>query len=185
MPRLGHRAAFLDRDGVLSRVDVVDGKGFAPRRFSRFQLLPGARASVARLKRAGYLVVVATNQPDIGNGHVSAREVAAMHAKLGAAAGVDAIFMCPHRQDAGCDCRKPRTGMLHEAALAFGIRLRDSWMVGDRWSDVAAGQAAGCRTAFIDRGYAEPTVPGTVPDAVVRSLPAAVLALLAQGRRRT
>jgi D-glycero-D-manno-heptose 1,7-bisphosphate phosphatase len=185
MPRLGHRAVFLDRDGVLSRVDVIDGKGYAPRQFSRFQLLPGAKASVARLKRAGYLVVVATNQPDIGNNRVSARTVAAMHAKLGAATGVDAIFMCPHRQDAGCDCRKPRDGMLREAALAFGIRLHDSWMVGDRWSDVVAGQRAGCRTAFIDRGYTEPADLGLAPDAVARTLPAAVRALLAQGRRRT
>ena len=185
MQRSRRRAVFLDRDGVLSRVDVVAGKGYAPRQYSRFQLLPGVRASVARLRQASYLVIVATNQPDIGNGHVDAREVAAMHAKLTAATGVDAIFMCPHRQDAGCDCRKPRDGMLRRAAAEFDIRLRDSWMIGDRWSDVVAGRRAGCRTAFIERDYNETFPAGIVPRVVARSLPAAVRALLAQGRRRS
>ena len=173
----------LDRDGVISRDDTIDGKGYAPRRFSRFHLLPGTRDAIARLRRAGYTVAVATNQPDIGNGLIDPREVAAMHAKLLATTRVDAIFVCPHRQDEGCDCRKPAPGMLKAAILGMGIPPRATWMVGDRESDIAAGRAAGCRTIFIRRsGHAASRLKS---DALVRSLPAAVRAILARPRNRS
>lgn len=173
----------LDRDGVISRDDTICGKGYAPRRFSRFHLLPGARDAIARLRRAGYIVVVATNQPDIGNGLVDPREIAAMHAKLLASTRIDAIFVCPHRQDEGCDCRKPAPGMLTAAILGMGIPARGAWMVGDRDSDIAAGHAAGCRTVFIRRsGHAAARVKS---DAIVRSLPAAVRTILARPRNRS
>lgn len=162
---------FLDRDGVLTRSRVVDGKAYAPRRLADFRLLPYAAASVRRMHELGYVVVVVTNQPDIGNGLVDAREVDVMHRKLADATQVDDIFMCPHRQDEGCACRKPRPGMLLAAAKKHGISLRDSYMVGDRRSDVEAGQRAGCRTIFIDRAYAEARPTGN--DATVTSLKAA------------
>jgi D-glycero-D-manno-heptose 1,7-bisphosphate phosphatase len=172
-------AVFLDRDGVLVRSPVVDGKAYAVRRLEDFRLLPGTAAAVENLRRAGLRIVVVTNQPDIGNGLVDAETVEAMHQRLREKLRPDSIEMCPHRQDEGCLCRKPLPGMLHAAAARLHVDLAASFMVGDRWSDVVAGRKAGCYTVFIDRGYAE-GLQG-VPDAVVKTLPAAAEVIL---RRR-
>lgn len=173
------RAVFLDRDGVLNRAEVRDAKPFAPRELRHFRLLPGAAAAVDRLKAMGFLVVVVTNQPDIGNGLVDGEIVEAMHARLRERVAVDDIRVCPHPQSAGCDCRKPRPGLLLAAARDHGIDLAGSIMIGDRLGDVAAGAAAGCRTIFIDRGYAETRRPFlVVPWASARSLPHAVSLIL-------
>lgn len=176
----GVAAVFLDRDGVLNRALVRDGKAYAPRSMRDFRLLPGTAKAVAALRGAGFRTVVVTNQPDIGNGLVDRATVEAMNDRLRSRTGVDDIMVCPHRQDMGCACRKPAPGMLLSAAR-HGIDLGRSYMVGDRWSDVAAGRAAGCFTIFIDRGYRE-GCPET-PDAVAASLPAAVGLILSRSRR--
>lgn len=165
-------AAFLDRDGVIVRSEVIDGKAYAPRRLEDLRLLPGAAESVRRLKSYGFLVVVVTNQPDVGNGFVERSLVEAMHEKLHAKLLIDHIEVCYHAQSAGCTCRKPKPGMLHTAAQKLSIDLAASFMVGDRVSDLEAGSTAGCRTVFIDRGYRE---TGPVHAwATARSLPGAV-----------
>ncbi len=151
----GHPAVFLDRDGVINRSNVIEGKPYAPRRLADFRLLPGAVAAVERLRAAGFKVVVVTNQPDIGNGLVDAAEVEAMHARLRQRMSVDDIRVCPHRQTDGCACRKPAPGMLLAAAAEHGIDLSASYMVGDRNSDIVAGAEAGCYTLLIRRGYFE------------------------------
>ena len=165
-------AVFVDRDGVLNRAEVREGKPYAPRTVDKFRLLPGVSVAVQRLRDAGFLVVVVTNQPDIGNGFVARDVVEAMHHALYRRAQVDAIEMCPHRQNEGCGCRKPKPGLLISAADRLAIDLRRSFLVGDRAQDILAGRAAGCYTVFVDRGYREPRP--VEPDAVVRSLPAAV-----------
>lgn len=170
------RAVFLDRDGVLNRCEVRDGKPYAPRELADFRLLPGARSAVERLKSAGLLVIVITNQPDIGHGLVEPATVEAMHALLLERTPVDAILMCPHRQDQDCACRKPRPGMLLEAASRWHIALQKSFLVGDRASDIVAGQAVGCYTVFLDRGYREPR-PGS-PNKRVKNLQSAADAIL-------
>ena len=149
-------AVFLDRDGVLCRTFVRNGKPYAPRKLKDFILMPNAKRSVILLKQSGFKVFVVTNQPDIGNGFVSLEEVEAMHNKLYKNTLIDDIFICPHKQDEGCDCRKPNPGMLEEASLKHKIDLKKSFMVGDRSSDILAGQRAGCKTIFIDRHYNEP-----------------------------
>jgi D-glycero-D-manno-heptose 1,7-bisphosphate phosphatase len=169
---VGRSAVFLDRDGVLTRCFVRDGKAYAPRALGDFRLLPWAAKSVERLQLAGFVVVVVTNQPDIGNKLVDRAVVDTMHKLLRSRTSVDDIEMCPHRQDEGCPCRKPKPGMLLNAARRHNIDLSRSFMVGDRASDVAAGEAVGCHTVFIDRQYREPAP--TEPTAIVRSLPAAV-----------
>ncbi len=176
------RAVFLDRDGVLSRPLIRARKSYAPRLLRDFKLVPNAAESVRRLKDAGFLVVVVTNQPDIGSGHVGAEVVEQMHDRLRERVAVDAILMCPHSQTDGCECRKPGPGMLLAAAKQYRIDLSRSYMVGDRPSDISAGRSAGCRTVFIDRRYAE----GGAPDAnfQVRSLQAAVTQILSQGGER-
>ena len=165
-------AVFVDRDGVLNRAEVREGKPYAPRTVDKFRLLPGVSGAVQRLREAGFLVVVVTNQPDIGNGFVTRDVVETMHSVLYRRARVDAIEMCPHRQNEGCGCRKPKPGLLISAADRLAIDLRRSFLVGDRAQDILAGRAAGCYTVFVDRGYREPRP--VEPDAVVRSLPAAV-----------
>jgi D-glycero-D-manno-heptose 1,7-bisphosphate phosphatase len=119
---------------------------------------------------------VVTNQPDVGNGLVSDSVVAAMHDKLRKALPIDDVRVCPHSQSAGCECRKPKPGMLIDAARALNIDLERSFMVGDRRGDIVAGQAVGCYTLFIDRRYTEPRP--SQPDERVRSLPSAVKTIL-------
>lgn len=151
------RAVFLDRDGVINRPLERDHKPFAPSSLAEFEILPEVPAACARLKTAGFLLVVATNQPDVGRGTLKKEIVEKIHAHLMARLPVDRVEACfhPGQGVSDCDCRKPKPGMLLNAARALNIDLSQSWMVGDRWRDVDCGHAAGCRTIFIDRGYAE------------------------------
>ena len=168
----GRKAVFLDRDGVLNRSAVVAGKPYAPRDLSDFRLLPRTRDATLRLKNAGFLLVVVTNQPDIGNGLVDEATVLQMHARLRDRLPIDDIRMCPHAQDAGCDCRKPSPGMIRSAAQDWDIRFADSFLVGDRYSDIEAANRAGCRGILVDRAYEE--TASCTPFARVRSLSQAV-----------
>lgn len=144
------KAVFLDRDGVLTVPDFRDGRSYAPRRLEDFRLYEGVLEATIALKRAGFLLVVVTNQPDVGAGLLAPEVLGEMHNRITARLPVDTIEVCSHKRDAGCDCRKPEPGMLRRAAARFGIDFRLSFMVGDRASDVAAGRAVGCRTIFID-----------------------------------
>ena len=155
----GRRAVFLDRDGVLVIPEMRDGRSFAPRRLEDFCIYDDAPRALAALKQAGFLLVVVTNQPDIGNGFVSAETVEAMHDRLRAALPIDRIEMCPHSQSDRCACRKPKPGMLLRAAEIHGIDLSASIMVGDRAGDIEAGEAAGCHTVFIDLNYVNEPKP--------------------------
>ena len=150
----GARAVFVDRDGVLTRSLTRRGRPYAPRSLSEFEILTEAPDAVRALKDAGYLVIVVTNQKDVGTGLMGADVLAAMHERLREAVPVDDIFVCTCVDE--CRCYKPRPGMLLDAAERWGIDLGRSYMVGDRWRDVGAGRAAGCITFFIDRHYDEP-----------------------------
>ena len=161
-------AVFLDRDGVINRSEVRGDKPYAPTRVEDFELLPGAADAMKALRAAGWLVIVATNQPDIATGKQTLATLNAMHQRLRDAGLVDDIRVCCHVDGDQCDCRKPRPGLLIQAAREHGIDLAASWMVGDRWRDIEAGQAAGCRTVFVDHGYAEKQPER--PDGVVASL---------------
>ena len=148
-------AVFLDRDGVLNRSLVSDGRPYAPVRLDEFELLPGVAAALLSLREAGFLNIVVTNQPDLATGKQSHRVLDAMHQRLRTEIAVDAIYVCPHTDADGCDCRKPQPGMLVMAAAELRIDLTESWMVGDRWRDIGAGQAAGCQCCFVDHKYDE------------------------------
>jgi D-glycero-D-manno-heptose 1,7-bisphosphate phosphatase len=173
-----HRAVFLDRDGVINRALVRDRRPYAPRHLNEFRLLPGVAQAVTQLKSAGFLIIVVTNQPDVGHGLTTPQTLAAMHARLGERLPVDAILVCPHRRDAGCACRKPKPGMIHQAESDWGIDVKRSYLVGDRSTDILAGRAAGLYTIFLDRGYAEPLLEP--PDARVGSLRQAVRKILSR-----
>lgn len=151
-------AVFLDRDGVVNRALERDGKPYPPTSLSEFEILPGVPEACARLKQAGFLLVVATNQPDVGRGTLKQEAVEAIHAQMLRLLPIDRVEVCYHPGggQSDCDCRKPKPGMLRRAARELGLDLAQSWMVGDRWRDVDCGRAAGCRTIFIDHGYDEP-----------------------------
>ncbi len=153
-PNPTRRAVFLDRDGVLNRARVVNGKPYPPRNIGEFEILPDVPKSLARFHAAGFLLIGATNQPDVARGTQSVQAVEEMNARLLAATPMKEIRVC---YDDGDDSprRKPNPGLLIEAAEVHGIDLAASFMIGDRWRDVEAGRRAGCRTVFIDKGYDE------------------------------
>jgi D-glycero-D-manno-heptose 1,7-bisphosphate phosphatase len=170
------RAVFLDRDGVLIRTNVREGKPYAIETLAELEVLPGVPEALQRLRDAGYLNVVVTNQPDVGAGKVDRSTVDGMHAHLMKTLAIDAVKVCFHTEADACNCRKPKPGMLLEAAREYAIDLGKSHMVGDRWRDVAAAQAAGCKPYFLDWGYLEKR-PGK-PYVAVKSLPQAAEIIL-------
>jgi transaldolase len=165
------RAVFLDRDGVLNRATVSEGVPHPPTG-PELEVLPGVAEACTRLHDAGYLLIVVTNQPDVSRGTSSRASVDALNRSLLRQLALDDVLVCPHDDGDACGCRKPSDGMLLEAARTWGIDLRHSVMVGDRWRDVEAGRRAGCATVFIDHGYTERSPQS--PDLVVRQLVEAV-----------
>lgn len=178
--KIRKRAAFLDRDGVLNRPVVREGRPFPPAQVEEFELYPDAAKACAQLKEAGFLLVVVTNQPDVGRGTQSREIIEAMHTRLRAAIpSLDAIEVCFHAGAAHgepCECRKPKPGMLLRAAAALDIDLRESFLIGDRWRDVDCAHAAGCRSVLIDHGYSE--ILKEKPEFTVSNLSDAVSAIL-------
>ena len=166
------RAVFLDRDGVLNRSIVRQGKPYPPDTLAELHILPGVAEALSQLRAAGFLNVVVTNQPDVATGKQRREVVELLNRHLAAVLAIDAVKVCYHVDGDACMCRKPKPGMLLEAAAELGIDLGKSFMVGDRWRDVAAGQAAGCaQSYFLDYGYAEKRPDK--PYLAVKSLPEA------------
>jgi D-glycero-D-manno-heptose 1,7-bisphosphate phosphatase len=162
-------AVFLDRDGVINRAVVHEGKPYPPTSMDEFVLIEGVGEACALLKRAGFLLVVVTNQPDVARGTQSMQAVEEMHAAMCNALPIDRVEVCYDADDStGSDRRKPRPGMLVDAARALNVNLSRSVMIGDRWRDIDCGHAAGCTTVFIDYGYKEQL--RTQPDIRVASL---------------
>jgi transaldolase len=149
------KAVFLDRDGVLNRAVVREGRPYPPSDVNSLDIIPEAAEALRRLKHAGFVLIVVSNQPDVARGTTTRAQVEAINAKLAQHLAIDRFIMCYHDSADHCDCRKPRPGMLLAGAREFGIDLHASFMVGDRWRDIEAGAAAGCRTVFIDYGYQE------------------------------
>ncbi len=177
------RAVFLDRDGVLNRAVVVDGKPLPPASVEELELLPGVEQACRELHEAGLLLIVVTNQPDVARGTQTMATVGELNRELSSRLPLDEIRVCPHDDADRCRCRKPAPGMLLDAAREHGIELERSVMVGDRWRDIEAGRRAGCATVFLDSGYSERSPEG--PDLTVGTLGEAVPWILersAEGR---
>ncbi len=164
-----HRAVFLDRDGVINHAFVRDGKPFPPPTLQDLEILPGVPEALHDLKSHGFKLLVVTNQPDVGRGKQSMQSLEAMHQALRASLPLDDILVCCHTDQDNCECRKPKPGMLLEAAKKHSVDLASSFMVGDRWRDIEAGYNAGCKTILIDYGYSEKP-PDREPDLRVASL---------------
>jgi D-glycero-D-manno-heptose 1,7-bisphosphate phosphatase len=149
------RAIFLDRDGVINRALVRDGKPYPPAHLASLEILPGVADAMRSLHEAGWLLIVVTNQPDVARGTAQRADVEAINQHLQQHLPIDEFRTCYHDSADGCTCRKPLPGALLEAAQVHGIDLSASYMVGDRWRDIEAGQRVGCKTFFIDYGYSE------------------------------
>lgn len=173
-----HRAVFLDRDGVLCQTTVRNGKPYAVRTLREFRLMPHAREAVRALAKLGFVVIVVTNQPDLGAGLMEASELDAMHERILTTMPIRQIIVCPHTRVDNCCCRKPKNGMLLQAQREHDLDLPNSFMIGDRASDVEAGLTAGCTTIFIDRRYGEARPTGM--HAVARSLSDATRMILSK-----
>jgi D-glycero-D-manno-heptose 1,7-bisphosphate phosphatase len=153
-----NKAVFLDRDGVINQPMVREGCPFPPRSVSEFVILPGVEDACRALKTADYLLIVVTNQPDVGRGTLDRSVVEEIHRYMSGVLPIDLVLTCFHggeKYGQPCKCRKPRPGMLRQAADQLQIALPQSYMVGDRWRDIDCGKRAGCRTVFIDWGYTE------------------------------
>jgi D-glycero-D-manno-heptose 1,7-bisphosphate phosphatase len=171
------RAVFLDRDGVLVRAYPEGGGAWRPpRSIAELELLPGVADACTHLRASGFALIVVTNQPDVARGRIERDVVDAQHEWLLSALPLTEIVVCVHDDADACSCRKPAPGMLVDSARRHGVSLDASVMVGDRWRDVEAGRAAGCRTVFVDHGYDERRP--VAPDAVVASLTEAVPVIL-------
>ena len=175
------KAVFLDRDGVLNRAVVREGKPYPPAGLAELEILPDVPQALAALKQQGFLLLVVTNQPDVARGTQQRAAVEEMHAALAARLPIDDFFVCYHDDRDSCDCRKPLPGLLLQAAARYGIDLSRSFLIGDRWRDIDAAHAAGCRAVWIDEGYAE-RAPSRPPQARVGSCLEAAQWILSQLR---
>lgn len=166
-------AVFFDRDGVLNQAVVREGKPYPPVDAEALAITPGAGELLADLKRADFTLICVTNQPDLARGTRTLENVMAMNKKICDMLPLDDLLVCLHDNSDHCACRKPKPGMLLEAAQKWGLDLDRSWMIGDRAGDIAAGRAAGCRTIFLDFNYAE-AGPSPAPDFTAANLNEAV-----------
>lgn len=166
---LKNRAVFLDRDGVINRLYLRDQTPIPPADESEFEFLPGVLEALKRLRDAGFLIIVVTNQPDIARGTLTLDALRKIHDKMSGQFRFDGIYVCLHDDRDQCDCRKPKPGLILQAAREHHIDLNRSFMVGDRAKDILAGRSAGCATVFIRHPYsgeaeADHTVSG-LPEA--------------------
>ena len=150
-----NKAIFLDRDGVINQVNLVDGKPYPPKDINELILLPKVAESLQLLKNAGYFLIVITNQPDVARGKTKIETVEVMNQYLKDSLAIDHFFTCYHDDIENCNCRKPKPGSFLKAAEQYNINISSSFMIGDRWRDVEAGNNVGCKTFFIDYSYRE------------------------------
>lgn len=163
------KAIFLDRDGVLNSAIVKNGKPYPPSSINELHIPEDVPNALASLKSAGYLLIGATNQPDVARGTTPRSLVEAINAEIMKHCPLDEIRVCYHDDADDCHCRKPSPGLLLDAAKEHAIDLSQSIMIGDRWKDITAGQRAGCKTIWLNQQYAE-KAPDAPPDFITTHL---------------
>jgi D-glycero-D-manno-heptose 1,7-bisphosphate phosphatase len=176
-----NKAVFLDRDGVLNHAIIINGLPYAPASVNELTIPDGARAALEKLKKANFLLIVVTNQPDVARGKTPLSAVEEINHKMQQLLPVDDFFVCFHDDKDNCHCRKPLPGLLLDAARKYTIDLKSSFMVGDRWKDMAAGEAAGCKTIWMKQDYMEKS-PINPPDFIAESL-SEVAAFVIMGKK--
>jgi len=157
------KAVFLDRDGVINRSILIDGVRKPPNKIEDIEILDGVIQAIQILKGLGFVPIVVTNQPDVARGDATKIEVNRINSYIGTATSIESFYTCFHDDIDLCICRKPAPGLIYQAAAELDIDLCKSFLVGDRWRDISAGQSAGCESFFIDYSYNErvPEIPYT------------------------
>lgn len=165
------KAVFLDRDGVINRSNLIGGVPVPPRSILEVELLEGVVEGINLLKSYNFLPVVITNQPDVARGTVTREQVEEINTHIGVKTGIEHFYICYHDEINKCPCRKPAPGLIRLASSELDVNLDESYVVGDRWRDISAGQAAGCKTFFIDYSYAEkrPDAPFTIVSSLLEA----------------
>jgi len=148
-----NRAVFLDRDGVINKVLIRHGRAVTPRRFEEFVLVDGIAGEVQRIKDAGFMVFVLTNQPDVARGILPLPELERMSAAIRSHLPVDEVWVCPHDEDDRCLCRKPKPGMIERAREKYAVNVTQSFLIGDTLKDMELAKCAGCRGILINAPY--------------------------------
>ena len=138
---------------MINKVLLRDGTAGTPRRFEEFEWAEGIGEEVQRIRDAGFYVFVITNQPDVARGLLPLAELEKMSTAIRARLAVDEIWVCPHDDDARCDCRKPKPGMVRRAREAFDFDIEESYVIGDSWKDLELARGVGCRGILIDAPY--------------------------------
>ena len=166
------KAIFLDRDGVINKVIIKNGLPHSPPSFVQLQILSGVKESILMLHKLNFICIVVTNQPDVSRGKIEKVAVIKMNKYLKDEIKLDDIFVCYHDDHDNCNCRKPKPGLLLEASKKWNIDLKRSYMIGDRWKDIEAGESVGCKTIFIDCNYKEtkPRNPNFTSDSLLNSV---------------
>ena len=152
------KAVYLDRDGVINKAIVIDGKPYPPSSLKELELIEGVKEGLKALKDSGYKLFVVTNQPDVARGKTALESVLQINNYIVTELGIDEVYCCFHDDEENCKCRKPKPGMILKASEKWNIDLDLSFMIGDRWRDIEAGKAAGVKTILINYGYDEKKV---------------------------
>ena len=148
-----NKAIFLDRDGVINKVIMRNGKPSSPWKLKEFEILPDVKECLVAFKKMGFLNIIFTSQPDISRGFLQIEDLEKMHEIIDKTLLVDEIRFCPHDDKDNCSCRKPKPGLILEAVQKWSIDLRESYVIGDTWKDIGAGKAVGCKTFLLRREY--------------------------------
>lgn len=152
---MSKKALFLDRDGVINKAFIRAGKSYPPSSLEEVSILEGVPEALQLSKKLGFINIVITNQPDIGTGKTTLENVEHINTFLKKELLIDDIYMCPHTDGNQCLCRKPNPGLFIEAQKKWNIDLEESFLIGDRWKDIEAGQRVGCKCFFLDYDYRE------------------------------
>ena len=146
-------AVFLDRDGVINKAIIHNGQAFSPRLKDDFIIIEDSLLAITKLKDKGFKVFIVSNQPDIARRKLNREDLDWMSDQINTRSTIDEISICPHDDEDNCSCRKPKPGMLYDIALRWNINLKKSYMIGDSWKDIQAGEKAGCTCVLIEASY--------------------------------
>ena len=150
-----NKAIFLDRDGVINKSIIANGKPYAPLLFEDFVFYEDTKKAIVVIQSLDYKTIIVTNQPEINKGNLNHEELKRMNDRIYNELKIDDIFVCEHTSEEDCDCRKPKPGMILNASKKHNIDLSQSFLIGDRYKDIESAHAAGCNSIFIDRKYSE------------------------------
>jgi len=166
------KSVFLDRDGVINKVYIKDGLPQSPNSLDELKILPGVKESIIKLKKLNFICLVVTNQPNVSRGIIEKKNVKEINNFLQHEISFDDIFVCYHDDIDNCNCRKPKPGLLLQAGKKWDVDFKKSFMIGDRWRDIQAGEKAGCKTIFLDYKYNDikPKSPSFISDTLLNAV---------------